>query len=277
MRREIACDLPAFYDPAAILEPLAGVMDPELDESIVDLGFVRSVRLRSGDAEVTLQLPTSWCAVNFAYLMAEDVRRALLTVKGIHHASIRLGDHCAAPEIEAAVNAGKAFAEAFPAERAGSLAALRLAFLRKGFLVRQERLLRDLRAAGWSPAAICALRIGDLSIENDVTVVRQPGAEPRTGGPAATLRRYLQRRGELDLDCGAGAWLIVDLKGKRVSEHRLDAHYKTARTMRVALEANGLFCRALLSLRQLADATPSGQDQGEGSETCTVRTDTISS
>jgi metal-sulfur cluster biosynthetic enzyme len=276
MSRDIACDFPADYDPAAVLQPLAQVIDPELDESIVDLGFVRSVRLHSGHADVMLQLPTSWCAVNFAYLMAEDVRRVLLTVEGVRDATIRLGDHCAAREIEVAVNEGRPFAEAFPEEGAGSLAALRFTFLRKGFLIRQERLLRELRAAGWMTAAVCALRLGDVSIEDETTIIRQPGAEPRKSGAAATLRRYLQRRTELDLDCRAGAWLIVDLEGKPFSEHRLDAHYEAARTMRVALEANGSFCRALLTLSHLADAVPSDQDKGER-EPCIVRTDTTSS
>src|SRR6266436_9830641 len=107
--------------------------------------------------------------------MPEDVRRALLTVEGIHQATVRLGDHCAAAEIEAAVNDGRPFAEAFPGEGAGSLAALRLTFLCKGFLSRQERLLRDLRAAGCSPVAICALRLGEVSIEHDTIVIRRPG------------------------------------------------------------------------------------------------------
>src|SRR5215813_8979450 len=160
MRENVPCEFPAGDDGAAVLERLAHVLDPELDESILDLGFVRSLELRSGHASVALRLPTSWCAVNFAYLMAEDVRRALLTVEGIRQVTVRLGDHCAAGEIEAAVNEGRPFAEAFPGEGAGSLAALRLTFLRKGFLSRQERLLRELRAAGCSTAVICALQVG---------------------------------------------------------------------------------------------------------------------
>src|ERR1700730_7449901 len=152
MRDNVSCEFPAGYDGTAILDRLAQVLDPELDESILDLGFVRSLQLRSGHASVALRLPTSWCALNFAYMMAEDVRRALLTVEGIRQATVRLGDHCAAEEIEAAVNDGRPFAEGFPAE---GLAALRLTFQRKGFLGRQQRLLRELREAGCSPAAIC--------------------------------------------------------------------------------------------------------------------------
>src|SRR5437899_6425316 len=201
MRDNVPCEFPAGYDGTAILKRLEQVLDPELDESILDLGFVRALPLRSGHASVTLRLPTSWCAVNFAYLMAEDVRRALLTVEGIRQVTVRLGDHCAAEEIEAAVNDGRPFAEAFPGEGAGSLAALRLTFLRKGFLSRQERLLRELRDAGCSTASICALRIGGVAMQDDAIVIRQPGCAPVEGGSAATLQRYLERRAELALDC----------------------------------------------------------------------------
>ena len=167
MRDDVPFEFPAGYDGSAVLERLARVLDPELDESILDLGFVRSLDLRSGHAEVALRLPTSWCAVNFAYLMAEDVRHALLGVEGIRQVTVSLGDHCAAEEIEAAVNDGRPFAEAFPGEGAGSLAALRLTFLRKGFLSRQERLLRELRDAGCAPAAICASRVGEVATQDD--------------------------------------------------------------------------------------------------------------
>jgi metal-sulfur cluster biosynthetic enzyme len=247
MRDIVICDLPAGCDGSAILDRLARVLDPELDESILDLGFVRSLKLASGHASIALQLPTNWCAVNFAYLMAEDVRRALLALPDIAAATVHLGDHCAAREIEAAVNDGRPFAEAFPAEGAGSLAALRLTFQRKGFIGRQERLLRELRAAGCSPPTICALRLGDVSMEGDAIMIRPLGSTAVAGGSAATLRRYCERREELGLDCSPAAPLIVDLDGAPVSAERLQDHYETARTVRVALDANGSFCRALLA------------------------------
>jgi metal-sulfur cluster biosynthetic enzyme len=265
MRYDVPCELPAGYDGSAVLERLAQVLDPELDEPILELGFVRSLELSSGHARVALRLPTSWCAVNFAYLMAEDVRRALLGVEGIRQVTVSLGDHCAAGEIEAAVNDGRPFAEAFPGEGAGSLATLRLTFLRKGFLSRQERLLRDLRNAGCSPAAICALRLGEVSVQDDTIRIRRPGCAPVECGSAAVLKRYLERRTELALDCSRAAPLIVDLEGKPFSAERLQAHYEAARTVRVALEANGSFCRALLSVQHLDAAGRSGQANSGGS------------
>jgi metal-sulfur cluster biosynthetic enzyme len=258
MRDNMLCEFPAGYDGTPILKRLALVLDPELDESILDLGFVRSLHVRSGHASIAVQLPTSWCAVNFAYLMAEDIRRALFTVEGIRQVTVRLGDHCAAEEIEVAVNGGRPFAEAFPGEGAGSLAALRLTFLRKGFFSRQERLLRDLRAAGCSPATICVLRLADVSMQDDTIVIRQPGCAPARCRSAATLQRYLERRAEFAFDCSLAAPLIVDLEGNPLSEERLEAHYVAVRTVRVAMEANGSFCRALMSAHQLDAAVRPG-------------------
>jgi metal-sulfur cluster biosynthetic enzyme len=247
MRHDVLWEFPEGYDGAPVLQQLGQVLDPELDESILDLGFVRRASLQSGHAEIALQLPTSWCAVNFAYLMAEDVRRALLTLAGIGAVTVRLGDHCAAAEIEAAVNQGRPFAEAFPGEGGGSLTALRLTFLRKGFFIRQERLLRELRLAGSSPAAICALRIGDLSMRDGEIVIGRLNCTCRGSGAGAVLQSYLERREELGLDCSPAAPLIVGLDGTPFSPEGLEAHYQNARTMRVALEANGAFCRALLA------------------------------
>src|SRR6476619_5994089 len=172
--------------------------------------------------------------------MAEDILRARLDVEGITRVTSRLGDHCAAEEIEAAVNDGRPFAEAFPGEGAGSLAALRLTFLRKGFLGRQERLLRDLRTVGCTAAAICALRIGDVSMQDDAIVVQQPGCSSVQRGSVVSLQRYLDRRAELGLDCSLAAPLIIGLEGKPFSVDQLQAHYEAARTVRVALEANGI-------------------------------------
>src|ERR1700751_3478962 len=98
MRGDVAGEFPDGCDGSAILERLAQVLDPELDESILDLGFVRSLQLHSRHASVALPLPTSWCAVNFAYMMADDVRSALLSVEGIRQVVVGLGDHCAAAE-----------------------------------------------------------------------------------------------------------------------------------------------------------------------------------
>ena len=244
MAYDVSSEFPTGYDGTAVLERLDRVLDPELDELILQLGFVHSVQVRDGQVTVVLQLPTSWCAMNFAYIMAEDVRRTLLAMDGIASVTVRLGDHCVADEIEAAVNDGRPFAAAFPGMGGEDLSALRLTFLRKGFLVRQERLLKDLRAAGCSPEAICALRIGDMSPRDGLAAAASPAPS------ADALRRYLERRAELGLDCTSTAPLIVDPDGESVPAERLESYYRDARTVRVALEANGSFCRAVLAGRR---------------------------
>jgi metal-sulfur cluster biosynthetic enzyme len=247
MVQDISIDLPAGVDRRAILERLSSVLDPELDEPLLALGFIQSLQLRESVATLELLLPTSWCAINFVFIMAEDVRNALLGVAGIQQVAVRVGDHASAREIEAAVNSGKPFAAAFHGEGAESLSALRAVFLRKGFAIRQERLLRELRATGLDDRAIGALRIAD-----------------RSAMMTEALRRYLERRAELSIDCSPQAPLIVDQNGASVPEEALEAHYQRIRTVRVALEANGSFCRANLAARsqqvQLENTKQGGAD-----------------
>ena len=234
-------------DGAAIAARLATVLDPELDQSSVELGFVRELRVHDKHVHVVLELPTSWCAINFAFLMADDVRKVLLGTDGVERVSVRLGDHCAADEIEAAVNAGKAFSTAFPGEGAGDLDRLRVTFLRKGFLVRQERLLQQLREAGRSPENISGLSVSDAFHV----------------APREVVERYLERRAELALDCSPGAPLIVDQRGAAVTADNLETYYQQVRTVRVSLEANGTFCRAVLAKRTASSISNSTRSMGE--------------
>ncbi|MGY1682359.1 iron-sulfur cluster assembly protein, partial [Geodermatophilus sp. SYSU D01176] len=62
---------------------LGTVVDPELDEPITDLGFVRSVAVEGATVRVHLRLPTSFCAPNFAYLMASDAQDAVAALPGV--------------------------------------------------------------------------------------------------------------------------------------------------------------------------------------------------
>jgi metal-sulfur cluster biosynthetic enzyme len=236
-----APDMPVGVLEEALHAALSNVLDPELDEPILDLGFVRALHLRDGVASVSLRLPTSWCAVNFAFIMAQDVRAALLAVPGVRGVTVNLGDHCAALEIAAAVNAGTPFSAAFAGNTGEGLGGLRSRFMRKGFLMRQEKLLRALREAGFSSPTIAAMRVGDATTLNSIS--------------ADLLGRYLRRRGELGLERSRDDILIVDDVGIPVPAAELDAHYERIRTVRVAMEANGSLCRAALAGRSVTTTT----------------------
>ena len=195
--------LPDTLDREAIFKRLERVLDPELDEPILKLGFVKSIEVESDHLTIELHLPTYWCAPNFSYMMAEDTRRELLTVEGLHDVTVRLKDHFAAGTIEASVNAGKSFSEAFPDEASEDLCQLSDLFLRKGYIRRQERLLQNLKNAGLSFEEIAARRMGDLYFEGESCLLRCGDSRICGVGEAEVAHQYLQRRSELDLDCSA--------------------------------------------------------------------------
>ena len=227
--------LPPNLDRDAVLSGLDRVLDPELDESVLSLGFVESIEGdASGNVTVCLRLPTYWCAANFSYLMASDVRRELSGVEGVQSVAVKMGEHFAGSEVEDGSIQGKSFGEAFPEGGPDTLEETRQIFLRKGYFGRQERLLQALKRAGLSFDEIAALRVGDA------------GSLPVE---ARLVHRYMERRGELGLDCSASAALVVNLQGEPVPPGQLETYYVRARTTRLAMEASGSLCSAMLESR----------------------------
>ncbi|MCW2509344.1 MAG: uncharacterized protein JWP68_2492, partial [Modestobacter sp.] len=78
---------------ADVRRALGTVVDPELDEPITDLGFVRSVSVTDDRVEVHLRLPTSFCSPNFAYLMASDSKDALAALPWTAQVVVERDDH----------------------------------------------------------------------------------------------------------------------------------------------------------------------------------------
>ena len=66
-----------------IYQAIAEVLDPELDEPLVKLGFIDRVEVDGLDVSITFKLPTYWCSPNFAYLMASDLREKVRAVPGV--------------------------------------------------------------------------------------------------------------------------------------------------------------------------------------------------
>ena len=79
------------------------VHDPELDEPVTTMGFIKAVTLKGSTAEITFRLPTFWCSANFAFLMASDMREAVEGLAFINEARVRLVDHFAARKINRGV------------------------------------------------------------------------------------------------------------------------------------------------------------------------------
>jgi len=213
-----------------VLEALSGVRDPELDQSITELGFITGVEVEGGSVSVRLRLPTYFCAANFAYLMAFDAKSAILAVPGVHEARVVLDDHFASEEINEGIGGDKEFQEAFAGQTKGGLDDLRWLFRRKGFMSRQERLLRTLLNDGSIAPDIVSVRLRDL---------------PRS--PEIDL--YLERRRELGFDVSPGAPFVVDLEGRPIPAETIEEQRRFARLVGVSIEANAGLCRGLLAAR----------------------------
>jgi len=212
---------PAPPGETEVLEALRPVLDPELDRSIVDLGFVRVVGVVGGEVRVQLRLPTYWCAPNFSWLMAADVRRALLALPGVERAHVALLDHHAGQTITEGVNAERSFGEAFGEPGDGGLDELRRSLRRKAFCARQERVLALLPRRGRA-----GLRRGDLP-------------------PAPETDAYLAIRAELGLPCSPDAPALTDADGREVDD--VDVHRRRSRITRISLESNSVLCEAVLA------------------------------
>lgn len=236
-------------DLARLLKHLDEVLDPELDQSIVKLGFVEKLEERDGKVTVTLRLPTYWCSPNFVYLMGEDVRSRLLRDKDVTDVIVRIEDHFASDQIELGVNSGCAFSEVFPDESSADLEELRRLFRRKGYLSRQLMLVQALRRAGLNDEEICALRLGDLRYMDGRSWVKSAqGLLPVQ--PGSAVQRYLTRRKEVGLDDSPHAWLMVDLEGNRLLGHQLPGYLRQIRATLINFRANAALCTALLASRE---------------------------
>jgi metal-sulfur cluster biosynthetic enzyme len=213
-----------------VWDALAGVRDPELDEPLTELGFVAAVRVEGPRVRVRLRLPTYFCAPNFAWLMVEDSRSAVLSLAGVEHVVVELDDHFASDEINAAVGRGARFDEAFAGETLGELTELRDLFTRKSFVARQARLCEALLRAGRTPDAVAALRLSDL----------EPGPD---------LARCLALRARLGIDASPGAPAFVLPDGRPLDAAGLKRWLRMARVVRLSIEGNAGICRALLKTR----------------------------
>ena len=242
-------EAPTAVSEATVLDALRGVIDPELDESLVDLGFVDGVHVEDGVVDVILRLPTFWCAPNFAYLMASDAHHAVLRQPGIRQARIALKDHAYGDEIGDGVTAGRPFSQLFDGQTEGDdLEALRRLFYAKAFGMRQEQLVRCLLDAGLTSQELAELRVDDVLDTSDRSglLLRIGGRERRVRGAAPLARMYLQRRERM----GIGAdRLITDEGGGAITADGLMDYLGRVRRQRISMTFNALMCRGLLETR----------------------------
>lgn len=218
-----------------ILDALGTVTDPELDEPITDLGFVRSVVVEDDGVTVHLRLPTAFCSPNFAYLMASDALDALREVDEIGRVEVLLDDHHDSEKINAGLAADAGYLGTFGVEAQESLAELREVFWRKAHAAAMERAIAALlRQTPMDVEQIGHLLLRDL---------------PEGRAKAALLRR----RFTIGLSNCPNSRVLVDDEGKPIAPEAVPLRLRFARSVRISMEGNSHFCRGLLATRYSDD------------------------
>ncbi|TCC48844.1 DUF59 domain-containing protein [Kribbella capetownensis] len=222
-----------------IVAALSTVTDPELDEPITTLGFVRSIRVDDTKVVVHLRLPTSFCSPNFAYLMASDSVDALRRVGGLGRVVVLLDDHHDSDKINAGLAADAGYVGTFGVEAETSLDELRRIFRHKAHTAAMERcaeaLLKD-----------SAMTVDDL---HQVTL-----ADLREGPHKEAL---LRRRVAIGLGVHPDDPVLVDEDGAPLAADAVPLRLRFAKAVRISIEGNSHFCRGLLATRY-ADVEPDG-------------------
>jgi metal-sulfur cluster biosynthetic enzyme len=227
----------------AAREALHAVSDPELDEPITDLGFVRSIEAsEEGRLTVHLRLPTSFCAPNFAYLMASDAKDVLSALPWTAGVTVLLDDHHDSEIINRGLAADRGYRGTFGDEAEVGLDELRLTFRRKAHSAAMERALTvflrqhpDLGEEG-----LPAVLLGDL---------------PDTETTSALLRR----RTALGFSAAPSQPVLVDENGSPYPPGEVPLRLRFARAIRISIDGNAHFCRGLLRTRypeSAADQSP---------------------
>jgi metal-sulfur cluster biosynthetic enzyme len=217
----------------AILHALDAVIDPELDEPITDLGFVHTVDVTPrGDIAVHLRLPTSFCAPNFAYLMASDAKDVLVALDWTGHVTVELDDHHDSGIINAGLAADAGYRGTFAHEAEDDLDELRVTFQRKAHTAAMERCLTALlRTEPERPVAeLGGVRIRDL-----------PGDD--------TTASLMRRRAGIGLSTAPDDLVLVDHTGTGYAPDDVPMALRRARSTRISIDGNAHFCRGLLRTR----------------------------
>ncbi len=223
---------PGTLSESDVRRALDVVLDPELDEPITDLGFVRSVDLDDTRLEVHLRLPTSFCSPSFAYLMASDSRDVLVALDGLldREVVVELDDHHDSERINAGLAADAGYRGTFGAEADDSLDGLREIFRRKAHTAAAERCLTGLLKADPDRAveSLGEVRLADLS-------------------PGHDRDALVRRREALGLGVEGSARVLVDHEGTPPTD--VPMALRRARSTRISIDGNAHFCRGLLGTR----------------------------
>jgi metal-sulfur cluster biosynthetic enzyme len=257
----------------SVSSALDRVTDPELDRSIVELGYVDEIRIESGEAgarvAVEFTLPTAWCSPAFAWMMASDSRERVESLPGVERCEVRLREHMHEAEVNEGVNGARSFAEAFP-DAEGGVDEVRATLDSKARVARQYDAVETLLDAGLAHEQVAALTRADLEpLSEDRTAVSVRGGAVVVVVRSAPLDRYLRKAATVglydDVDethgvssanrnakrSGDGdARVFRTPEGDPIPPERAELVHRRARLARVNMDGQGGVCDALHDARR---------------------------
>lgn len=226
-----------------IWSTLRTVTDPELDESVTSLEFITLVRIEEeNEVRIEFRLPTYWCAPNFAFLMASDMRDAVAEIPWVQAVKVELLDHFSANLINRGVALRLDFREAFPGETDDDLSAIRKKFLGKAYERRQELLIRHLSENGFEPAWFAKAKLREL-----VLLPLEP-----EGVALRNLYVFIWRR--LRVGCSEESLAFATVEGTPLDPGEFRTYLRKVASVRRNAEFNAFICRGLLEARKARES-----------------------
>jgi metal-sulfur cluster biosynthetic enzyme len=217
---------------------LGTVTDPEIDESVTSLEFITSVRIESGNkVHIEFRLPTYWCAPNFAFLMASDMRDAVAGLPWVEDVTVGLLDHFSADLINRSVALRQDFRDAFPGETDDDLSEIRTKFLGKAFERRQELLIRHLVTRGYPATRLTGIAMHELMLL------------PLDDEGAALRNLYLFIWRKLRPERPEETLAFATVEGNPLDPNDFSSYLRKLAGVRRNAEFNGFICRSLLASR----------------------------
>jgi metal-sulfur cluster biosynthetic enzyme len=235
----------------SVLEP---VTDPELDRSIVTLGYIDDIHIEDSEntthVHVAVTLPTAWCSPAFAWMMTADARDAVEALTSVDNCTIELREHMHKTEVNHGVNNRLSFAEAFPDAEDG-ITALRSTLDEKAVISRQYGAVESLLDAGLTLEQIARLERSDLNQDaaEDRIAVDVPGAAFTVVASAAEIDRYLAKARSLGYFADSDR-LFRTPDGDPIAPDNAELIHRRARLAQVNMDGQGGVCDALHQARQ---------------------------
>ena len=232
------------YKLRDIKKCLKTVFDPELDESIVDLGFISNIEIKPNfHVSIELKLPTYFCSANFAWIMCYDSKKAIEKLSWVLDVEVELVDHFVMNKVNKGLKNNETFSSIFGANKANDITKLRIKFDKKAYLNRQSLLIQFLRKKNLLDSEIVNMTLDNLTIFASKFYDDEFNKN---------LRRYKTLKEKLIKNKKNINFAFLDLDGSKIHENNLLEYLRTLRRTTGSITANSEMCKILMKERYSA-------------------------